>query len=450
MQTGNPYMNTPHAFTYLSPVPAEWNTDYSHFLRGEAAGVITGWSEEGLNDCLSLSNVSHPITFRSGGHSCGGICIAKRGSLLNYGSAEVPPVLAIDEENLTATISTGSSWGDVERELRRRNFRVPVLPDFMKLTAGGTLSVGGIGVESIRNGFQADLLEGATIQLPERGKVFCSRDRESELFRFSAGATGNAGLIRDAIIRIGQADDKVRIFKKQVEGLTRLSQWISDPLFYNHPAIRHFQAWYSNGSSVCEAGDFLSGISGPIESVEVDPFFRSGWDEMEILESPYPFSLSRRRENWMAGFHDPIHIWSDFFFQPEDFHRFLTYLDKIRIGGDPRFALLKAIYILIVRRPENPHPSPFLPGKPGEVLFSAGLYSMAHRMDPLEIGTCIQFMTELSRAARDMGGALYQYGFPGPGHSESESSPFHASSFASLREFRSRYGLEGTGSMAQI
>lgn len=435
----NPYLTDTNEYIYTTPIPPEKNTDFSRFIRGNATGLIENCKENALEKCLSVASNEHRLSYRGPGYSCGGIAVAKNGSLFDNMSLTTSPLLNLDVENRRVTIPTSVTWGEVESELQKRKFRVPVLPDFMKLSVGGTLSVGGIGVDSIRNGFQADLIRNAVVYLPGKGKVICNATQEKELFEYSAGATGNSGLIHNVTIRVEPAHKAVRVFKKHVTGLKDLSTFLTNPDFYLNPGMEHFQAWYSNGEAVCEAGDYITFQ----ETKPVPEFFRSGWSDMEIIEPPYPFSLSRRREKWINGFRDPAQIWSDYFFTPENFHRFMSYLDEIR-NNDSRFNSIKAIYILIIKRPENPHPSPFLPGQAGSILFSAGLYSMAHRMDPLEISTCLEIMTEISHKALELGGRSYQYGFPGPGHTK-DHTLFHKSAFSSLQDFRMKNGLTSTG-----
>lgn len=439
----NPHTTTEGEFSYLSPVPEELNTDYSRLVRGNAKGVYRNCTDAGVKQCLSTVERENHLVFRGGGYSCSGIAVAKNGELLESSLAGTPPILELDQENSTALVSSRIPWGIVESELLKKGYRVPVLPDFMKLTVGGTISVGGIGVDSLRNGFQADLVQGAEILLPGSGSVQCDRTNESEVFRFSAGSAGNAGWIKNVRIRIEKAHSLVRVFRKTMGGLIPLASQITESDFYDHPAMDHFQAWYSGGTALCEAGDYLREDS---LDKGVDPFFRTGWEGPQLIQAPYPFSLSERREKWLSGFSDPVAVWSDFFFTPEGFRHFLAFLEEKKTG-DPRFASLKALYILIVKRPPAPHPSPFLPGKAGDVFFSAGIYSMARRGDPADVIECLGFMEEVAWKAKELDGILYRYGFPGPGHENLNTPPFHPGASDELSSMRDRLGLRRTGFM---
>src|SRR5689334_18682158 len=71
--------------------------------------------------------------------------------------AERATLTAIDTERVEVTAD--SPWLDVERRLNALGRSAPVLPDYLDLTIGGTLSVGGYGVRSVAHGAQVDHVE---------------------------------------------------------------------------------------------------------------------------------------------------------------------------------------------------------------------------------------------------------------------------------------------------
>lgn len=130
----------------------------------------------------------------------------------------------------TVTVGAGVRWATVVRRLAEQNLRVPVLPDYLDLSVGGTLSVGGVGKGSHVHGLQIDNVVGLEVVTGHGRLVRCSRTKNAELFKAVLGGVGMFGIITRATLRTIPATRFVHIahqtfedWKKFAEQLKRAS-----------------------------------------------------------------------------------------------------------------------------------------------------------------------------------------------------------------------------------
>jgi FAD/FMN-containing dehydrogenase len=152
----------------------------------------------------SVDDVSRMVTYANK-H---GLKIAMRGQGHSlYGQALVEGGIVIDSSTLSALrwkrndvldAQPGARWGEVAKETLARGLTPVVMPDSMLLTVGGTLSVGGIGETSYRDGAQVDHVLELNVVTGAGELVTCSPDQNSELFRMTLAGLGQCGLIVQA------------------------------------------------------------------------------------------------------------------------------------------------------------------------------------------------------------------------------------------------------------
>ena len=87
-----------------------------------------------------------------------------------------------------------------------------VLPDFIGQTVGGTLSVGGIGAMSFRDGAQIDHVRQLTAVTGNGDIVDCSAYATPELFEMLLAGQGQVGVIVEAVLELVPAPTTVRIY----------------------------------------------------------------------------------------------------------------------------------------------------------------------------------------------------------------------------------------------
>ena len=135
-----------------------------------------------------------------------------------YGQAQAEGGIIVDSSTLNAIRAQGDDlldaqsgvlWGDAARVAFSRTRMPPVMVDALMLSVGGTLSVGGIGETSYREGCQVDHVSELDVVTATGDHVTCSPDRNAELFRMMLAGLGQCGIIVRARLRLLPAPEYV-------------------------------------------------------------------------------------------------------------------------------------------------------------------------------------------------------------------------------------------------
>jgi FAD/FMN-containing dehydrogenase len=122
----------------------------------------------------------------------------------------------------TAVVQAGARWSEVLRAAIPRGVAPPVLTDYLELSVGGTLSVGGIG-GTILHGAQVDNVLELEVVTGTGARVVCSPSRRADLFHAVLAGLGQCGIITRATVRLLPAPPVVRhyeLFYPTVAALT--------------------------------------------------------------------------------------------------------------------------------------------------------------------------------------------------------------------------------------
>ena len=152
-----------------------------------------------------------------------GLRVVPRGAgHTTYGQAQVAGGVVVDLRDLDriqavadgrASVGAGTTWRAVVERTMAAGFTPPVLPDYLDLTVGGTLSAGGISGSSFRWGAQIDNVDELVVVTGAGDVVRCSADTEAELFGAVLGGFGRAGIIVSATIRLVAAPAAVEVWR---------------------------------------------------------------------------------------------------------------------------------------------------------------------------------------------------------------------------------------------
>lgn len=187
---------------------APYEDDYGHIVHRTPAAVLLPGSVE---DIAALIRFAGPL----------GIPVAPRGQgHQTYGQAQVSGGVVIDMSTLasitvdaaakTVTAQAGALWHDVLTASVARGLTPPVFPDYIELSVGGTLSVGGFGGASSHFGAQVDTVTGLQVVTGAGEIVQCSADRNRDVFEAALAGLGQFGVITRATIALVPAPDMVR------------------------------------------------------------------------------------------------------------------------------------------------------------------------------------------------------------------------------------------------
>lgn len=185
--------------------------DYGRLLRGDCRGAVYPVSAEEVRSLVLFAR-RHRVRFtlRGVGHSQGGHAVADRSVTMRFSAMD--GVTGVDPERGTLTAAPGTLWRNVLSASAARGFAPEVLPLFLDLTVGGTLSVGGIGSTSHRFGPLVSTVGSLQVVTGDGTIRTCTPATNADLFHGVLCGLGRIGAITSATIRIRRIAPFVRTF----------------------------------------------------------------------------------------------------------------------------------------------------------------------------------------------------------------------------------------------
>ncbi|MBW1914205.1 MAG: FAD-binding oxidoreductase [Deltaproteobacteria bacterium] len=164
-------------------------------------GIARAESSRQISDILKAAQTYKvPIKVRGGALTTEGESVAFGGLLLDM--TGMSGVIGIDKKNLTARTQAGIYWHSFAEVLRRQDLDYLSAPLNLTASIGGTLSVGGIDVNSPKHGCSADQATALQVVTPTGEIVECSEIENRELFERVLLGYGQFGVITEATLRI--------------------------------------------------------------------------------------------------------------------------------------------------------------------------------------------------------------------------------------------------------
>lgn len=189
---------------------AEVATDFGHIVCDRPAAVFRPRSARDVATIVQFAaDNGVPIAARGMGHSTFGQAQVVNGIVIDMRSLD-----AIDRvEHDLVTVGAGATWRSVLDATLPYGLTPPVLTDYLGLSVGGTLSVGGIGGASHRYGAQADQVMSLQVVTGDGSTHTCSREREPDLYHAVLAGLGQHGVITRATLRLVPAPTHVRRYQ---------------------------------------------------------------------------------------------------------------------------------------------------------------------------------------------------------------------------------------------
>src|SRR5580658_6152076 len=147
-----------------------------------------------------------------------GIAAAPRGQgHATFGQAQAGSGLVIDMSPLDAisvgagavTAQAGSRWSSVLQATLPRGLTPPVLPDYLGLSVGGTLSAAGVGGTSPHYGAQVDTALELEVVTGAGERAVCSRSHRPDLFDAVLSGLGQCAVLTAATLSVVPAPRRV-------------------------------------------------------------------------------------------------------------------------------------------------------------------------------------------------------------------------------------------------
>jgi FAD/FMN-containing dehydrogenase len=198
----------------------EAGTDYGNLAHRRPRAVLRPGSVYDVVTVVRFAN-QHGLTIavRGQGHSTFGQAQADCGVVID--SRTLATIREITPEH--AVVDAGVQWLDLIRTALTAHVAPPVSTDYLGLSVGGTLSVGGIGGASQHFGMLVDNTIELDVVTGDGRLVTCSADNEPELFEAVLGGLGQFAVIVRATIRLVAAPAMARIYTLTYPQVTDLT-----------------------------------------------------------------------------------------------------------------------------------------------------------------------------------------------------------------------------------
>jgi cytokinin dehydrogenase len=201
---------------------AEAADDFGHIIQRTPVAVLRPGSVHDIRTIVRFaSHHDIKVAMRGQGHSTFGQAQAEAGVVID--ARTLHTIHRIEAH--TAVVDAGVRWVDLLAATLAQGRTPPVLTDFLELSVGGVLQVGGIGGHAHRAGFAVDNVRALQVVTGEGDLLTCSPTQEADLFHAVLGGLGQFGLIVQAHIRLIPASTQARVFQLFY---TDLDQYVAD------------------------------------------------------------------------------------------------------------------------------------------------------------------------------------------------------------------------------
>ncbi len=205
-------------------------TDFGHCIQKSPLLIAKPSTLDELHLTIKFSQEYEiPLAIRGSAHTTGGQTLTENGLVIDMTSFN--KIGEIQHESLSQEtsicINSGAAWIDVFKKTLHSGFTPPTYADWLHLTAGGTVSTGGIGQSSFLHGSQADNVLAMDIMTMTGEVLHCSPQENTELFDAVRAGLGQIAIITNVYMRLLPAPKSVTIYKLL---FTDLNEFISAQL----------------------------------------------------------------------------------------------------------------------------------------------------------------------------------------------------------------------------
>ncbi|MCP2263469.1 FAD-binding protein [Promicromonospora thailandica] len=195
-------------------------TDYGHLAHLMPRAVLRPGSVDDIVAVVRFAN-EHGLTVavRGQGHSTFGQAQADGGVVIDSRTLATIHEIAPDR----AVVDAGVQWLDLVRTALAEGVAPPVSTDYLGLSVGGTLSVGGIGGASQHFGLLVDNTLELDVVTGDGRLVTCSDTQERDLFEAVLGGLGQFAVIVRATVRLQAAPAMARVYTLTYPRVTDLT-----------------------------------------------------------------------------------------------------------------------------------------------------------------------------------------------------------------------------------
>lgn len=376
-----------------APRPNEARQDFGRIYEGAPQLIGEPGSTDEVAEIVRYA-LKHRRQIVPRGHGCSSNGQSLSDELL-IDCRQLDWIRVVDEERME--VGCGATWGTLNRFLAVLGRVSPVVVSNPSATFGGTLSVGGLGPSSLREGALVEHITAAKI-VTGRGEVDQTSPSEANpsLFRYAMCGQGQLGVIVAAELRTRAARNLAferRTFGETVD-VTELAAVAAAAGFLTCRLVHH------NASRTWKL-ELGRAAEEPERSTKMSAYFE------QLFEKELRFAPSIERSLVAAGLLEEVgegrRLWADFLVPlrhaGELFHCARGLFD------DP--ALTPAFNCSVLPR-STPSDLPLLPLPATGTLFSVGPYSI---VPPGRVAEYREKLDTLAERTFQLGGRQYLHGY---------------------------------------
>ncbi|HWM07146.1 MAG TPA: FAD-binding protein [Actinophytocola sp.] len=183
--------------------------DYGHIVHRTPVAVLRPASVRDFVTMVRFANKHKlQVAMRGQGHSTFGQAQVRGGVVID--SRSFATIHRIDADR--AVVDAGVQWLHLTQATLEKGLAPPVSTDYLGLSVGGTLSVGGVGGASSHFGLQVDNVLGLEVVTGDGQLLRCSPAERPELFRMVLGGLGQFAIIVRAVVKLAPAETTARVY----------------------------------------------------------------------------------------------------------------------------------------------------------------------------------------------------------------------------------------------
>jgi len=193
--------------------------DFGNIVHRQPRAVLKPASAADIGRLIRrTSTLGLKVAARGQGHSTFGRPLTE-GVVIEMGALSAIHQIRSDR----IVVEAGATWERVLDVTLAQGLTPPVLTNYLGLSVGGTISVGGIGAGSSRQGMQTDHVLELDVVTGQGEELTCSPASNPGLFDAVRGGLAQCGLITRATLRLVRAPERVRRFQLLYPDLASLA-----------------------------------------------------------------------------------------------------------------------------------------------------------------------------------------------------------------------------------
>jgi len=184
--------------------------DFGRLVHKQPRAVLRPASSADIASLMRWAkNQGVKVTARGQGHSVYGRVLTEDGIVIDMSA--MSKVRDVGAHRIV--VDAGVTWGSVLDATLAQGLTPPVLTNYLGLSVGGTIAVGGIGGTSSRYGLQTDHVVELGVVTGDANELKCSAVANPDLFNGILAGLGQCGIVTQTTLRLVRAPERVRRFQ---------------------------------------------------------------------------------------------------------------------------------------------------------------------------------------------------------------------------------------------